>query len=59
MWTGIPISKMLEGEVQKLTQMETRLRERVVGQDEALTVVANAISPERPITLASPSSFAV
>jgi ATP-dependent Clp protease ATP-binding subunit ClpB len=56
-WTGIPISKMLEGEVQKLTQMETRLRERVVGQDEALTVVANAIrrsraglsDPKRPI----------
>jgi ATP-dependent Clp protease ATP-binding subunit ClpB len=56
-WTGIPISKMLEGEVQKLTQMENRLRERVVGQDEALTVVANAIrrsraglsDPKRPI----------
>ena len=56
-WTGIPITKMLEGEVQKLTQMETRLRERVVGQDEALTVVANAIrrsraglsDPKRPI----------
>jgi ATP-dependent Clp protease ATP-binding subunit ClpB len=48
---------MLEGEVQKLTQMETRLRERVVGQDEALTAVANAIrrsraglsDPKRPI----------
>ena len=56
-WTGIPVTKMLEGEVQKLTQMETRLRERVVGQDEALTVVANAIrrsraglsDPKRPI----------
>ena len=56
-WTGIPVSKMLEGEVQKLVQMETRLRERVVGQDEALTVVANAIrrsraglsDPRRPI----------
>jgi ATP-dependent Clp protease ATP-binding subunit ClpB len=56
-WTGIPISKMLEGEVQKLTQMEHRLRERVVGQDEALTAVANAIrrsraglsDPKRPI----------
>jgi ATP-dependent Clp protease ATP-binding subunit ClpB len=56
-WTGIPISKMLEGEVQKLTQMEARLRERVVGQDEALTAVANAIrrsraglsDPKRPI----------
>ncbi len=44
-WTGIPVSKMLEGEVQKLTQMEARLRERVVGQDEALVVVANAIRP--------------
>jgi len=56
-WTGIPVSKMLEGEVQKLTQMEQRLRERVVGQDEALVVVANAIrrsraglsDPKRPI----------
>jgi ATP-dependent Clp protease ATP-binding subunit ClpB len=56
-WTGIPISKMLEGEVQKLTQMESRLRERVVGQDEALVAVANAIrrsraglsDPKRPI----------
>ena len=56
-WTGIPVAKMLEGEVQKLTQMEDRLRERVVGQDEALTVVANAIrrsraglsDPKRPI----------
>ncbi|HEX4021844.1 MAG TPA: ATP-dependent chaperone ClpB [Acidobacteriaceae bacterium] len=56
-WTGIPISKMLEGEVQKLVQMESRLRERVVGQDAALTTVANAIrrsraglsDPKRPI----------
>jgi len=56
-WTGIPISKMLEGEAQKLTQMESRLRERVVGQDEALVAVANAIrrsraglsDPKRPI----------
>ena len=56
-WTRIPVSKMLEGEVQKLTQMEQRLRERVVGQDEALLVVANAIrrsraglsDPKRPI----------
>jgi ATP-dependent Clp protease ATP-binding subunit ClpB len=56
-WTGIPVSKMLEGEVQKLVQMETRLRERVVGQDEALVAVANAIrrsraglsDPKRPI----------
>jgi ATP-dependent Clp protease ATP-binding subunit ClpB len=56
-WTGIPVAKMLEGEMQKLVQMEDRLRERVVGQDEALTVVANAIrrsraglsDPKRPI----------
>jgi len=56
-WTGIPVSKMLEGEMQKLVQMETRLRERVVGQDEALEAVANAIrrsraglsDPKRPI----------
>ncbi len=56
-WTGIPVSKMLEGEVKKLVQMEQRLRERVVGQDAALTIVANAIrrsraglsDPKRPI----------
>jgi len=56
-WTGIPVSKMLEGEVKKLVQMEQRLRERVVGQDEALSSVANAIrrsraglsDPKRPI----------
>jgi ATP-dependent Clp protease ATP-binding subunit ClpB len=56
-WTGIPVSRMLEGEVKKLVQMETRLRERVVGQDVALTIVANAIrrsraglsDPKRPI----------
>ncbi len=56
-WTGIPVSKMLEGEVQKLVEMEARLRERVVGQDEALSAVANAIrrsraglsDPKRPI----------
>src|SRR5579863_1162998 len=56
-WTGIPVSKMLEGEVNKLVHMESRLRERVVGQDQALTVVANAIrrsraglsDPKRPI----------
>jgi len=46
-WTGIPVSKMLEGEVKKLVQMETRLRERVVGQDAALTIVANAIRRSR------------
>jgi ATP-dependent Clp protease ATP-binding subunit ClpB len=56
-WTGIPVAKMLEGEMQKLVQMEDRLRERVVGQDEALNAVANAIrrsraglsDPKRPI----------
>jgi ATP-dependent Clp protease ATP-binding subunit ClpB len=56
-WTGIPVSRMLEGEVKKLVEMEDRLRERVVGQDDALKVVANAIrrsraglsDPKRPI----------
>ena len=56
-WTGIPVSKMLEGEVKKLVRMEERLRERVVGQEAALTTVANAIrrsraglsDPRRPI----------
>ncbi len=56
-WTGIPVSKMLEGEVKKLVSMEDRLRLRVVGQDAALERVANAIrrsraglsDPKRPI----------
>ncbi len=56
-WTGVPVSKMLEGEVKKLVAMEGRLRERVVGQDDALAIVANAIrrsraglsDPKRPI----------
>src|SRR5256712_11026238 len=56
-WTGIPVSKMLEGEVKKLVTMEERLRQRVVGQDTALERVANAIrrsraglsDPKRPI----------
>ena len=56
-WTGIPVSKMLEGEVKKLVDMENRLRQRVVGQDQALEKVANAIrrsraglsDPRRPI----------
>ncbi len=56
-WTGIPVSRMLEGEVKKLVHMEERLRERVIGQDAALGVVANAIrrsraglsDPKRPI----------
>jgi ATP-dependent Clp protease ATP-binding subunit ClpB len=56
-WTGIPVARMLEGEVKKLVTMEDRLRERVVGQDAALGIVANAIrrsraglsDPRRPI----------
>jgi ATP-dependent Clp protease ATP-binding subunit ClpB len=56
-WTGIPAGRLLEGEVQKLVHMEERLRERVVGQDQALLAVANAIrrsraglaDPNRPI----------
>ncbi|HYL47053.1 MAG TPA: ATP-dependent chaperone ClpB [Candidatus Limnocylindrales bacterium] len=56
-WTGIPVGRLLEGEVQKLVHMEERLRERVVGQDAALTTVANAVrrsrsglsDPNRPI----------
>jgi ATP-dependent Clp protease ATP-binding subunit ClpB len=46
-WTGIPVSRMLEGEVKKLVQMEERLRDRVVGQDLALSIVANAIRRSR------------
>src|SRR3954471_22320205 len=46
-WTGIPVSKMLEGEVRKLVSMEDRLRQRVVGQDEALERVSNAIRRSR------------
>src|SRR6266566_493107 len=56
-WTGVPVSKMLEGEVQKLLTMEDRLRHRVIGQDEALEAVANAVrraraglqDPHRPV----------
>jgi ATP-dependent Clp protease ATP-binding subunit ClpB len=56
-WTGIPVAKMMEGEQQKLLHMEEKLRQRVVGQDEALQVVANAVrraraglqDPNRPI----------
>src|SRR5271156_4662551 len=56
-WTGIPVGRLLEGEAQKLIHMEERLRDRVVGQDEALASVANAIrrsrsglsDPNRPI----------
>ncbi len=46
-WTGIPVSKMLEGEVQKLVRMEERLHERVVGQQEAITAVSNAVRRAR------------
>ena len=56
-WTGVPVSKMLEGEMQKLVTMEERLSQRVIGQDEALTAVSNAVrraraglqDPNRPI----------
>ena len=56
-WTGVPAGRLLEGEVQKLVHMEERLRERVIGQDQALQAVANAIrrsrsglaDPNRPI----------
>lgn len=56
-WTGIPVSKMLEGEREKLLQMEDALHDRVIGQDEAVKVVSNAIrrsraglsDPNRPI----------
>src|SRR5512132_2875847 len=56
-WTGIPVSRMLEGEMQKLVTMEDRLSKRVIGQDEALKAVANAVrraraglqDPNRPI----------
>ncbi|MBN1536148.1 MAG: ATP-dependent chaperone ClpB [Anaerolineales bacterium] len=46
-WTGIPISRLLEGETQKLIHMEDRLHQRVVGQDEALRVVSNAVRRTR------------
>jgi ATP-dependent Clp protease ATP-binding subunit ClpB len=46
-WTGVPVSKMLEGEVEKLLQMEGRLRERVVGQDQAIEAVANTVRAAR------------
>jgi ATP-dependent Clp protease ATP-binding subunit ClpB len=46
-WTGIPVGRLLEGEVQKLVHMEERLRQRVVGQDEALSRVANAVRRSR------------
>jgi ATP-dependent Clp protease ATP-binding subunit ClpB len=46
-WTGVPVSKMLEGESAKLVRMEERLRERVIGQDEALRVVSGAVRRAR------------
>lgn len=56
-WTGIPVARMLEGETAKLVRMEERLKERVVGQDDALAAVANAVrrsraglsDPNRPV----------
>jgi ATP-dependent Clp protease ATP-binding subunit ClpB len=56
-WTGIPVSRLMEGEVQKLIQMEERLHDRVIGQDEAIAAVSNALrrsraglsDPHRPI----------
>ncbi|HNG21271.1 MAG TPA: AAA family ATPase, partial [Candidatus Obscuribacter sp.] len=56
-WTGIPVTKLLEGEVQKLLRLEDHLHHRVIGQDEAIEVVANAVrrartgmkDPKRPI----------
>jgi len=56
-WTGIPLTQMLEAEADKLLQMEERLHERIIGQDEALTVISDAIrrarsglkDPKRPI----------
>jgi ATP-dependent Clp protease ATP-binding subunit ClpB len=56
-WTGIPVSRLMEGEVQKLIQMEERLHDRVIGQDEAIAAVSNALrrsraglsDPNRPI----------
>jgi ATP-dependent Clp protease ATP-binding subunit ClpB len=46
-WTGVPVSKLLEGEVEKLVKMEARLHQRVVGQEEAVAAVANAVRRSR------------
>ncbi len=46
-WTGIPVSKLLEGEVEKLLKMEQRLHQRVIGQDEAISAVSNAVRRSR------------
>ena len=56
-WTGIPVSRLMEGETEKLVHMEERLHERVIGQDEAVEAVASALrrsraglqDPDRPI----------
>ncbi|TMC90665.1 MAG: ATP-dependent chaperone ClpB [Chloroflexi bacterium] len=56
-WTGIPVSRLMEGEIAKLIQMEERLHHRVIGQDEAVSAVANAVrrsrsglsDPNRPV----------
>jgi ATP-dependent Clp protease ATP-binding subunit ClpB len=56
-WTGIPVSRMLEGEMEKLVRMEERLKQRVIGQDDAVVAVSNAVrraraglqDPNRPI----------
>jgi ATP-dependent Clp protease ATP-binding subunit ClpB len=56
-WTGVPVSRLMEGEIQKLLKMEERLHQRVVGQEEAISAVANAIrraraglqDPNRPL----------
>jgi ATP-dependent Clp protease ATP-binding subunit ClpB len=56
-WTGIPVSRLMEGEIEKLVHMEERLHQRVIGQDEAVSAVASALrrsraglsDPERPI----------
>src|SRR5205814_3908485 len=46
-WTGIPVTRMMEGEIQKLVQMPERLKDRVIGQDEAVRLVSNAILRNR------------
>jgi len=56
-WTGVPVTKMLESEIQKLVRMEDRLKQRVIGQEEAITAVSNAVrrsraglkDPNRPV----------
>jgi ATP-dependent Clp protease ATP-binding subunit ClpB len=56
-WTGVPVSRLLEGEIEKLVHMEERLHQRVIGQDEAVSAVASALrrsraglqDPDRPI----------